>query len=127
MPRLPDVFLMIIASAAVSGTAVAQDVSRGEQIFKKCRACHAIGDGAVNKVGPLLTGVFGRKAGKIEDFNYSKAMKAAGAKGLVWDDTSLADYLEAPTKYLPKNKMAFVGIKDETERADLIAFLKSQN
>lgn len=105
--------------------AAAQNAANGAELFKKCRACHDVGANAKNKVGPVLNGVYGRAAAGIQGFNYSEAMKQAGAKKLVWDDESLNGYLETPTAYLPKNKMAFAGIKNEKERADLIAFLKT--
>ena len=103
----------------------AEDLQNGANVFKKCRACHDVGANAKNKVGPILNGIFGRTAGSVAGFNYSEAITAAGAKKLVWDDVTLSAYLESPTTYLPKNKMAFVGLKDEKDRADLIAFLKT--
>lgn len=103
----------------------AEDLQNGANVFKKCRACHDVGADAKNKVGPVLNGIYGRTAGSVAGFNYSDAIKEAGAKKLVWDDVSLSAYLESPTTYLPKNKMAFVGLKDEKDRADLIAYLKT--
>ena len=111
--------------AVTLSAAQAQDAAAGEKVFRKCKACHAVGEGAGNKVGPHLNGVFGRTAGSVAGFNYSSAMSAAGTKKLVWDEETLNGYLEQPTTYLPKNKMAFAGIKDEKDRADLIAFLKT--
>ncbi|MFV0369921.1 MAG: c-type cytochrome [Hyphomicrobiaceae bacterium] len=113
-----------ITSGALS-PAIAEDLANGAKVFRKCRACHDAGPIARNKVGPVLNGVHGRAAGSFPNFNYSKAMRVAGEKGLVWDDVTLNGYIEAPTTYLPKNKMAFTGIKDEAERADLIAYLKT--
>jgi cytochrome c len=114
------------ALCAVSGAANAQgDVAKGENSFKKCKICHQVGDTAKNGVGPQLNGIVGRKAGTAEGFAYSPAMKAEGEKGLVWDDASLAKYIENPKDFVPQNKMAFVGIKQEAERADVIAYLKT--
>ena len=96
----------------------------GAEVFKKCRACHDVGPGAKNKVGPLLNGIAGRAAGSIEGFSYSEANKVAGAKGLVWTDDQLFKYLENPLAFMPGTKMAFVGLKDEQDRRDLIAYLK---
>jgi cytochrome c len=96
----------------------------GAEVFKKCRACHDVGPGAKNKVGPLLNGIVGRGAGSIEGFTYSEANKAAGAKGLVWTDDQLFKYLENPLAFMPGTKMAFVGLKDEQDRRDIIAYLK---
>jgi cytochrome c len=97
----------------------------GAEVFKKCRACHDIGPTAKNKVGPLLTGILGRQAGSIEGFNYSDANRTAGAKGLVWTEDVMLKYLENPLSYMPGTKMAFAGLKDERDRLDVIAYLKT--
>jgi cytochrome c2 len=99
------------------------DAAKGENVFKKCRACHDVGEGAKHKVGPELNDLFGRTAGSVEGFNYSAAMKAAGEEGLVWDDDTLAQYLKDPRNFVPKNKMAFAGLKKDDEVADVIAYL----
>lgn len=112
-------FLSFCASGAL-----AQDVAAGEVVFKKCAACHAA-DGKTNKVGPHLGDLIGRTAGTVEGFNYSKAMKDAGAAGLVWDDASLAEYLVAPKAKVPGTKMAFAGLKKPDEVQNVIAYLKS--
>jgi cytochrome c len=105
----------------------AQDgnVEDGAEVFKKCRACHDIGPDAKNKVGPLLTGIVGRPAGKVEGFNYSTANKEAGGKGLVWTEAVLFNYLESPLSFMPGTKMAFAGLKDPQDRKDVIAYLKT--
>jgi cytochrome c len=109
----------------VSVAAAAEgDPAKGENVFKKCKICHQIGEGAKNQVGPQLNGVVGRKAGTIEGFSYSPAMKEAGEKGLTWTDEALHKYVENPKDFVPKNKMAFVGLKKEDERDDVIAYLK---
>jgi cytochrome c len=113
-----------LAVVLTSG-AMAQDAAEGEKVFKKCMACHAVGDGAKNKVGPVLNGVVGRTAGTYEGFNYSQAMKDAGAGGLVWTEEELSKYLENPKELIKGNKMAFAGLKKEEERANVIAFLKT--
>ncbi len=102
--------------------AFAQDVENGADVFKKCRACHQVGEGAKNAVGPKLNGLFGRKAGSIEGFNYSDANKASG---VVWEEKAFAKYIVDPKAAMPGNKMAFAGIKDEKDVADLIAYLKT--
>lgn len=117
--------LLATTAWTTAETATAQDLDNGAKVFRKCRACHDAGPSAKNKVGPMLNGVFGRPAGSVDGFNYSDAMKTAGSRKLVWDEETLSGYLESPTTYLPKNKMAFVGIKDEKDRADLIAYLKT--
>jgi cytochrome c len=109
---------------AVGTPAGAQDASKGEAVFKRCRACHAIGPAAANKAGPALTGIVGRKAASVPGFNYSEAMKNAGSSGVVWTDQKLAQFLEAPDQIIPNNVMAFSGVKDPGQLQDLIAFLK---
>lgn len=112
--------------AASSTTANAQDAAKGEAVFKRCRACHAIGANAQNKSGPQLTGIVGRKAAAVAGFDYSDAMKARAAAGLVWTDENLEAYLNAPDVFLPQGVMAFSGIKDAGQLKDLIAYLKTQ-
>jgi cytochrome c len=115
-----------VAMGALYGTpASAQNAENGEAVFKKCRACHQVGEGAKSGVGPVLNGLIGRKSGTVEGFNYSDANKEAGEKGLVWTEEELNKYLEAPLTYMPKNKMAFAGLKDEGDRKDIIAYLKT--
>lgn len=117
---------VIAAIAGFSTTAMAEgDAAKGENVFKKCKICHQVGEGAKNQVGPQLNGIIGRKAGSLADFNYSPAMKEAGEKGLVWNEESIAKYVENPKDFVAKNKMAFVGLKKEDERADVIAYLKT--
>lgn len=115
----------VSAIAFASGAAqAAGDAAKGEQVFKKCKVCHEVGDTAKDKVGPLLNGVIGRKVGTGANFGYSPALKEAGEKGLAWTDETLDKYLTDPRTFLPGNKMAFAGLKKEEERADVIAYLK---
>jgi cytochrome c len=109
---------------ALPTVALAQDAEAGKKVFVKCAPCHSIGPGAKNKVGPEQNGLIGRKAGSVEGFNYSEAMKNSG---ITWDETSLDEYLTDPKKKIPGNKMVFPGIKDELQRGDLIAYLASFN
>ncbi len=111
------------ALAALPTVASAQDAEAGKAVFKKCMACHAVGPDAKNKVGPVLNGIVGRKAGAVDGFNYSDAMKNSGK---TWDEATLDAYLADPKGYIPGNKMVFVGVKDEADRKSLIAFLKEQ-
>jgi cytochrome c len=108
------------------GRAPAQEgnATDGADIFRQCRACHDVGPTARNKVGPLLNGIVGRKAGTVEGFNYSTANTEAGSKGLVWTEEVLFKYLESPLSFMPGTKMAFAGVKDARDRRDLIAYLK---
>lgn len=99
------------------------DAGRGAVVYENCRACHDIGSNAGTRVGPDLTGVVGRPAASLEGYAYSEALHTAGREGLVWTRDLLDQYLAAPTKFLPGNKMAFVGLRDAEARRDLIAYL----
>ena len=96
------------------------DAAAGERVFMKCRACHAAGPGAPNMVGPSLHGLFGRKAGTHEGFVYSDAMAKAGFD---WTPAKLNEYITDPRGTVPGNRMAFIGVKDPTDRQNLIAYL----
>ncbi len=97
----------------------------GAKAFKKCQACHKIGDGAKHGTGPHLNAVFGRTIGGIEGFKYSTAFKAAGEEGRVWDEESLAEFLAKPKEYIKGTKMSFAGFKKEDDIAAVIAYLKA--
>jgi cytochrome c len=98
-------------------------LAEGEKLYKRCAACHAIGQGAKNKVGPELNGIIGRVAGSVPDYSYSDAMKAAGTGGLVWTAETLATYLESPKAMVPGTKMAFSGLRKPNERDAVIAYI----
>jgi cytochrome c len=124
--------IISLASAFVAAAfiaplqAQAQDAAAGKTVFNKCRACHdAVAE--KDKVGPNLVGVVGRTAGSLESFQskYSANMKEAGAGGLVWDDANLTAYLRDPKAVIPKGKMAFPGLKDDADLANVIAYLKA--
>ena len=100
------------------------DAAAGERAFRRCAACHAVGDGAESKVGPVLNGVLGRPAGSYEDFDYSDALlEFAAAEELVWTPETLDAFLTKPRDYIDGTKMAFAGLRKEEDRADLIAYL----
>lgn len=99
----------------------AMDLAAGQKMFAKCRICHTVSAGAPSTVGPNLHGVFGRKAGSLPGFDYSPAIKTSG---VTWDAATLARYLRDPSGFIPGNRMAFPGIKDDSELAELIAYLK---
>ncbi len=122
--------LPAIALCALASAAPAQDADKGKTQFNQCRACHTIDQGQ-NRVGPTLYGVFGRTAGTVEKFAYSGDMKAAGAKGLAWDEKTIDDYITDPGEFLKKylgkdsvsNKMPNKYPNAEL-RANIIAYLK---
>ncbi len=105
-----------IAYASLTGNAAA-----GKVVFAQCRSCH-VTDPGVNKTGPSLAGIVGRKAGSIADFNYSPANKGSG---IDWTEEHLYAYLENPQRVVPKTKMIFPGLREAQKRADVIAYLKN--
>ena len=107
--------------AAMTPAALGQDLAAGENSFKKCLPCHAVGEGAKNKVGPPLNGLDGRKSGTVEGFSYSEANKNSG---IVWNEESFKEYIRDPRAKIPGTKMIFPGIKNEKEAGDLWANLK---
>jgi cytochrome c len=117
MKRLTLSALAVIASSAA---ALAQDAAAGKASFNKCLACHAVGEGAKNKVGPILNGLDGRKSGAVEGYSYTDANKNSG---ITWNKEQFLDYITDPKAKIPGTKMVFAGIKKENEAADLWAFL----
>lgn len=113
----------LLAASVATGADVAQaqgDPEKGERVYNKCRACHVV-DQKQNRVGPHLVGIFGREAGAVEDFNYSDAMQEAD---ITWDEETIAAYLADPRGYIPGNRMAFPGLRNEQEIQDVIAYLQ---
>jgi S-disulfanyl-L-cysteine oxidoreductase SoxD len=98
-------------------------IAAGEKVFRKCKACHQVGDGAKNRSGPILNGVVGAAAGHIDGFKYSKALKEKAEEGLVWNDETLAAFLAGPKKYIKKTKMGFAGLKKDADIEAVIAYL----
>lgn len=121
--------LMGVATLAAivtgAGAAQAADAAAGKDVFKVCMACHTTEQGK-NKVGPSLHGVVGRQAAAVDGFKYSGPMKEKAAGGLTWTPENLDAYIKAPKEIVPGGTMAFAGLKDDTKRADLIAFLAEQ-
>jgi len=120
MNRLTSSALIVIAAMTAASSAQAQDAAAGKTSFNKCLACHAIGEGAKNKVGPELNGIDGRKSGTAEGYSYSDANKNSG---ITWNKDQFLDYIKDPKAKIPSTKMAFAGIKNEKEAGDLWAFL----
>lgn len=106
------------AFGAAPLAAAAPDAMRGEEIYARCQACHAL---AFDRLGPRHCGLFGRLAGSVPDFAYSVALKRSA---IVWDEKSLDRFLAAPMKAVPGTSMTYAGIPDRQERADLIAYLR---
>jgi len=120
----------LIAAAALvltwSSVAHAEgDAQKGEKVFKKCKACHMVGEKAKKRVGPPLNNIFDSKAGSQEGYKYSKAMIKAGEEGLTWTSETLDKYLTKPRDMVKGTKMSFSGLKKESDRANIIAYLKT--
>ena len=109
---------VLIAASSVLG--MAQDAQKGKTVFNVCLACHTIGPGAENKIGPELNGLDGRKAGTVPDFDYSDANKSSG---IVWNEETFEDYIKNPAAKVPGTKMIFPGIKSEQQDKDLWAYI----
>ena len=114
-------FAALVGIFLLAEPVFAGDAAKGEKVFRRCKACHYI-DKEKNKTGPHLVDIIGRAAGAVEGYQYSKAM--AGSS-LVWDEATLAGFLTKPKKYLKGTKMAFVGLRKESDIADVIAYLKA--
>jgi len=98
-------------------------LENGAKIAKQCKICHSFEDGGANKVGPNLWGIIGSKAASKDGFKYSKAMTEAN---ITWDEASLEAYITKPKEFVPGTRMAFVGVKKEQDRADLLAYIKEK-
>ena len=114
--------LLFLSSMTVGAQEV--DPIRGEKLFKACSNCHEVGEGAKNKVGPHLDGVFGRTAGSIDGFKYSSALKRAGEEGLTWSAESIDAYIEKPRDFVKGNRMSYRGMEKAQDRSDLVAWLE---
>jgi cytochrome c len=111
------------SDAADTASAVTPTAAMGEQVFRRCVACHTVEKGGPHGIGPNLHGVAGAPVASKPDFSYSGAMKA---KGGVWDEAALDAYLKAPMKDVPGTRMAFAGVADATDRKALILYLEEQ-
>jgi len=123
-------FLIFSLTLAISGpslrTAFADgDAGNGQDLFRACSACHEVGVGARNSVGPVLNDIVGRRAASRDRYSYSRGMREAAADGLVWSVETLDGYIENPRAYLRGTRMAYSGLRDPQERQDLIAYLKT--
>lgn len=116
--RLASALAAAVLAWACGPAGAAPDATRGEQVYARCQACHAL---AYDRVGPRHCGLFGRLAGSVPGFNYSPAMKGSR---IVWNDKTLEQFLKSPTAMVPGTTMTYDGVTDAAERADLIAYLR---
>ncbi len=115
------------ATIAAAATAITGDAAAGRKAFRKCRACHKVGDGAKHAVGPNLTGVIGRVQGSADGFEYSDSFKAAMAEGKIWTPEEIKTFLANPKAYRPGTKMNFAGLRKEADRENIIAYLNQES
>jgi len=120
MKKLTLSTLFVVAATTAASSALAQDADAGKTSFNKCLACHAVGEGAKNKVGPVLNGLDGRKSGSIEGYSYSDANKNSG---ITWNKDVFLEYIRDPKGKIPGTKMVFAGIKNENEANALWAYI----
>ena len=115
--------LLLLAAlpVALAANELRGDPVRGEQIYGRCRACHSIDR---DRTGPRHAGLIGRRIGSVPGFDYSLALRKAGAAGMVWNEATLDKFLQNPRGFLPGTRMGYAGIEDTQERADVIAYLK---
>ena len=123
MKVIKSVSVMVLGFGLSANSAFASgDVAAGEKVFKKCKACHVV-DAEKHKTGPHLVNIMGRVAGSVDGYKkYSKAMKSSG---IVWNEETLDGYLEKPKAYVKGTRMVFAGLRKESDRANVIAYLKS--
>ncbi|MGV3490000.1 MAG: c-type cytochrome [Devosia sp.] len=114
-----------VVAVPISVLLASSDPAAGQAAARKCASCHNFGEGEPNKTGPGLYGVVGRLEGSHEGFAYSDGMLAHNAAGDVWSYENLDKFLLAPRDYTPGTKMAFAGVKDDAERANIIAYLST--
>jgi len=116
--------LLLAPSLVMSAPYPEGDSEKGAKVFRKCVSCHMVGDDAKNRVGPQLNGIIGREIASIEGYRYSKGMNAYAEAQNVWTETNMDAYLANPRKTVKGTRMAFAGLRKETDRHDVIAYLK---
>lgn len=120
---------LIVVSMTVMAWAPAQannlgDPANGQVVFEKCSACHQVGAEARNRIGPQLNDLFGRSAGAVDGFRYSAGFKAAADDGLLWENSTLDQFVADPKSVIARNRMRFAGLKDPQDRLDVLAYLR---
>ena len=121
MPARSSGLYALVAAALAATPALAADVANGQKVFRQCQACHVV-DQEQNRVGPHLVGIIGRPAGAVEGFKYSPSMAESG---IVWTPETIAEYLADPRGYVSGNRMAFAGLRNAEDIADVIAYLEN--
>jgi cytochrome c len=121
VPAGPPALDDVTTKDGVDYASLTGDAAKGKTVFAQCRTCH-VTDPGVNKTGPSLAGLIGRKSGTVPGFAYSDANKNSG---ITWTEAKLFQYLENPQRVIPKTKMIFTGLPDAQKRADVIAYLKN--
>ncbi len=119
----PKIIATPVKTVAKKNTKNADPLLHGKKIYKRCKTCHTLTEGGKHRVGPNLWAVMGSQAGTREGFAYSKALKESD---IVWNDDNLNAFLEKPSKYIPKNRMTFIGLKKEEDRIAVIEYIKSE-
>lgn len=118
--------LIVALGLGLAGPALADGApAKGKKVFRKCKACHTVGDKARNKIGPILNGIIDNEIASVEGFKYSKAFLAKKEEGFVWTVEVLDTYLAKPRKLIKGSKMSFAGLRKEKDRADVIAYLQT--
>ena len=118
--------LIVALGLGLAGPVLAEgDPAKGKKVFRKCKACHTVGDKAKNKIGPMLNGIIDNEIASVEGFKYSKAFLAKKEEGFVWTVEVLDTYLAKPRKLIKGSKMSFAGLRKEKDRANVIAYLQT--
>lgn len=131
MPRSSPIWIRwttsIALALALGGAALADEIGdplRGKSLWPQCSKCHMVGPDARNRIGPVLNGIFGRRAASVDDFRYSRSIERAGADGLIWTLDTLDIYIENPKSLVSGTRMNFDGLDHPRDRADILAFLR---
>jgi cytochrome c len=123
LKRLVTASFLLLPTMAFADAHIMGDAAAGEKVFRKCQACHAVGEGAENKVGPVLNGVIDRPVASVDGFGYSDVLTGLAEAGKVWTPEELAAFLEKPRDYAKGTKMSFPGLRKEEDRMNVIAYL----